>query len=713
MIPVNSELRTILERVPGVENHGLLLDKCHDEHRGQEKDKPELVKVAGLRPNDALLARASQQRVAALEALGAKRWTRKTCGPLTLQLSRAGTFENAGICLHPVYGFVYLPGTGVKGMALSFAKTAAKAPADDIEAVFGRAGDADATAGSVVFHDAWPVKWPKLVVDIVNNHHAKYYQGTDDHNPPEDSEDPNPVTFLAVESGCEFAFAVGPRQGAGCDPALLERARAWLDGALTLLGAGAKTNAGYGRFEATGPLEIGEDFARFSCTVTLETPAFLAGANQKAEDCDLRPATVRGLLRWWWRTLHSGYLTVSELRKLEAEIWGNTAAGGAVALQVEAADGPLVLRPFEVDGLVDNCRLDKPKKEKTAQGILYAAYGMQEIKPKRNRQTGVVEKDGKPARYFVEDGASFKLTLTARVRKGLSAGAALEHAVLALWMLCHFGGAGAKARRGFGSLKPSGVAEMWPRSLDEVKARSAELRGPATKKPEPVSSSVELLQTDDLRLPGTEPWFALDQLGYAYQAFCREYHHRMLKWALGLPRGTKIVAAMQTAEDRRCHDLGQIKRFASPLHFHLFRDGQGFWVRIAAFANPQLPDLSTSRDFLAKCTAKMGEELTERMLTVRPPAPAPVRVAPAPRTSAPVRMAPAAAGPRSGAATTGVLIEKSAKGTWKVRVEGFPDVGPITNSREMPASLQPGETVRLKVRSDNPKNPSFDWVKEN
>jgi hypothetical protein len=136
-------------------------------------------------------------------------------------------------------------------------------------------------------------------------------------------------------------------------------------------------------------------------------------------------------------------------------------------------------------------------------------------------------------------------------------------------------------------------------------------------------------------------------------------------------------------------------------------------VRIAAFAGPQLPDLNTSRTFLAECIAKMGEGLEERMRTMRPPAPVAARTAPSPRASAPVRMAPSAvAGPRSGTATTGVLIEKNAKGTWKVRVEGFLEAGAIPNSKEMPGSLQPGDTVRLRVVSNNPKNPSFVWVKE-
>ena len=40
-----------------------------------------------------------------------------TIGPLTLHLARASALENAGICLHSLYGFTYLPGSGLKGMA--------------------------------------------------------------------------------------------------------------------------------------------------------------------------------------------------------------------------------------------------------------------------------------------------------------------------------------------------------------------------------------------------------------------------------------------------------------------------------------------------------------------------------------------------------------------------------------------------------------------
>lgn len=112
-------------------------------------------------------------------------WRQETGGPLTLHLSRGSALENAGICLHPLYGFVYLPGSGLKGMARAYAETVwaraeIKAGKDKtntwqrIEEVFGWAPDSDKgkdhkpvgvdkrskedniCTGAVVFHDAWP-----------------------------------------------------------------------------------------------------------------------------------------------------------------------------------------------------------------------------------------------------------------------------------------------------------------------------------------------------------------------------------------------------------------------------------------------------------------------------------------------------------------------------------------------------------------------------
>src|SRR5262249_18046868 len=97
--------------------------------------------------------------------------------------------------------------------------------------------DESARAGAVVFHDASPERWPRLVAALVNNHHATYYQGD---CPPGDWDAPVPVSFLAIPPGQAFSFALGLRRPDGSQEGrhLLGRAREWLDGALTHLGCG-------------------------------------------------------------------------------------------------------------------------------------------------------------------------------------------------------------------------------------------------------------------------------------------------------------------------------------------------------------------------------------------------------------------------------------------------------------------------------------------
>jgi len=123
----------------------------------------------------------------------------------------------------------------------------------------------------------------------------------------------------------------------------MDLARQWLLGALCHLGAGAKTNAGYGGFkpvEGELPALHSDAYREFAATVELITPAFLAGADQEADDCELRPATLRGLLRWWWRAMHAGFVDVDQLRRMETTIWGDAQTGGAVRIEVVAMGTP-------------------------------------------------------------------------------------------------------------------------------------------------------------------------------------------------------------------------------------------------------------------------------------------------------------------------------------------------------------------------------------
>jgi len=233
---------------------------------------------------------------------------------------------------------------------------------------------------------------------------------------------------------------------------LLALAWEWLEGALVHLGAGAKTNAGYGGFRpARGEPSRVAGPAPLACELTLElmTPAFLAGAHQQREDCELRPATLRGLLRWWWRTMHAGFVDVATLRQLEATVWGDTKAGGAVRITVWplAVTAPQL---FDKDKAVREHRLPHRPDNRTTPGLWYLSYGMDVERRVNGERT-------RYQRHFVPPGAKWRLRVAARrswypadappnKARAIPADAILLQAQAALWLLCRFGGVGSNSK---------------------------------------------------------------------------------------------------------------------------------------------------------------------------------------------------------------------------------------------------------------------------
>jgi CRISPR-associated protein Cmr6 len=579
-----------------ISHPGLLLEKWHeewDEWGPKEFARQQLSRVVKTAGDEGVLQAALQRRRAALT--GAEMWRRKTTGPMSLHLAASGSFENAGICLHPLYGFAYMPGTGIKGMARAYAVTVAGASEEDLRAVFGPEITGRHTAaecGGVVFYEAWPTRWPKLEVDIVNNHHRDYYEGKNDA-PPEDWEQPNPVNFLTVKRGVEFEFALAARRKGDADGArLVKLAKGWVDGALQWLGAGAKTNAGYGRFATDTKLPESCGREDFECTVRLVSPAFLAGAMQGREDCTLRAATLRGLLRWWWRTLHAGYLTVEQLRELEGVFWGTTEAGGLISVEVEPVGNPV---PKEMQ--VASIRGEKP-------GRSYLAYGM-EASGRGDRF--------KPARHYLEAGAEWRVRLVGKGEHALPQGRA------ALWMLCTFGGVGAKARRGYGSIDSNEVSAAFPASLKgglvtALETAAAIRPGTVFREDWMRSPSVHRMDCQTFKLSGNSVWAGIDSLGEAYRAFNAQLgiKHRPEKLALGLPRSIHRYPQ----QERLTHPAGGYDRHASPVHFRLIKHGTGYAVRVTAFTSAHLAHtvnpaerLAASKAFLKGFVQYMKEKL--------------------------------------------------------------------------------------------------------
>lgn len=189
-----------------------------------------------------------------------------------------GILENAGLCLHRHFGYPYIPGSAVKGLARHAAWCEWKAEEDEdkkleiakkIADVFGYpTGDAKPKknpsnrlylddylkeiepeikdcSGSICFMAAEPVERAPLVTDIVNCHHADYYQGN--LKEPTDTENPIPNFFPTVEKGAQFQFQLIPLRM--CSEEDMLSAKKWLVEAINVHGIGAKTAAGYGWFE--------------------------------------------------------------------------------------------------------------------------------------------------------------------------------------------------------------------------------------------------------------------------------------------------------------------------------------------------------------------------------------------------------------------------------------------------------------------------------
>jgi len=666
---------------------GLRLDK-YSLAVDQEQQKAELEAITKCMGTKETFSYARERRKRILETSPGqtRAWKAPTSGPLTLHLSRPSALENAGICLHPIYGFAYLPGTGLKGLARAYAETEWLPRQEDqtaawhaIERVFGWAPTTerkarlkkhpeqaqttttddgrvvviDECSGGVVFHDAWPTTLPKLTVDIINNHQSEYYaagwnQGTE----PGDWEEPKMVYFLAVPPGTEFEFALSLRDATTAVDSL-DLAERWLRAALATLGAGAKTAAGYGRFkfDATAYADWPAE-REYSTTVTLVTPAFLAGPLQTQEDCDLRPATLRGLLRWWWRTLYSNLEDYSELRRLEGAIWGSTDRTGAVALTVEPV-GKIQCAKFST------LRQDHQKKFHTignnfrkehglrmpgelrsriraSEGLLYLAYGMNE------KKEGEIAND----RYFVHPDTSWQITFRARdteyprkqTREGrpdwesaekISAEHALMQARAALWLLRRFGGIGAKCRKGFGSLDddPDTALDLsW--CLEQALKMKERLRLSTKHGHSPYSESP--LRTD-VNLGSTDSWCALHEAGFGLQLASRQIHPKEQRMALGAPRALRGTTNPGSPQ--------KTNRHASPLHMHVGRTDQGSIVfRVTAFPQKHLPDLQTSKKVLEQTV----KHLQKHMEGVKQQAP---KVAPPSRPRSPVTEVDTAAKP--------------------------------------------------------------------
>jgi CRISPR-associated protein Cmr1 len=337
---------------------------------------------------------------------------------------------------------------------------------------------------------------------------------------------------------------------------------------------------------------------RLIATYRLTTPMFCAGADQKAA-AELRPASFKGILRFWYRAIalaeYEG--NVDAVRNAEADLFGSTEAGQARVLLSIREEG---------HGYV-------PMKSGAPLGsgrAYLAGLGLAEPKG-GNTQT---------KRFAVPAGVKFSVHLL--FKESLEKGP-YELLVDALICAGIFGGLGARSRRGFGSLSLERLTlnegDIWtvPKDLNTLKATITRiLSRRSCNLPLPPYTAFSN-NTRVILLPAnhSNPERLHESLGRAFLHF-RSYgqnvggerlvagkkslkifaddHHDMhdvatthvKEWteppsraAFGLPHNYYFKQAMSSVKVNG----EEAKRRASPLLLHIHHIGDSFPVAIACF----------------------------------------------------------------------------------------------------------------------------------
>lgn len=192
---------------------------------------------------------------------------------LIIGLGGKGALE-FGITLHHVTGLPYIPSTALKGLTRSYAlltlaavhgiENDSKKLADFDERLasdeskhaenspewhYRRAFGSQGSAGVCQFFDGVLSEFNSetlFTLEVMTPHFFRYYSDSG-KSAPNDADNPNPVSFLTISAGNDFAFAVGGR-GVSKDDDTVKQAFKWLRAALQEMGVGSKTSSGFGYF---------------------------------------------------------------------------------------------------------------------------------------------------------------------------------------------------------------------------------------------------------------------------------------------------------------------------------------------------------------------------------------------------------------------------------------------------------------------------------
>jgi CRISPR-associated protein Cmr6 len=218
-----------------------------------------LRKFTGSRGDGSAINAAALRQIALTESLGGV-WfvaTNHDASPFVTGTGNSHPVEN-GFLWHHTLSAPYMQGSAVKGIMRSWLENQLgySVKEDDnhseLKRYFGSETkeSSDNQAGNLIFLDAIPIAPPRVKVEIMTPHLGDYYakgikEAGKANTIPADWHSPNPIPLLAVES-ISLLFCIAPRNGK-IDAAELAQLSTALQNALTNMGAGAKTQTGFGR----------------------------------------------------------------------------------------------------------------------------------------------------------------------------------------------------------------------------------------------------------------------------------------------------------------------------------------------------------------------------------------------------------------------------------------------------------------------------------
>lgn len=234
------------------------------------------------------------------------------------------------------------------------------------------------------------------------------------------------------------------------------------------------------------------------------TPAFLAGADQDV--VDLRAASFRGLLRWWWRAGWVGSDT-DQLRQAEGALFGSTDLGLKSTLRITTKTKEIKVIPAGTRAPQSGVTYEYVRNGRrgTTDVLPYLAYGPVRLLSREEKQRAERERDpkffdsrqGHPKggalflRPAIAPGTRFELKLA--WRDGTLTGDQVVQLIRATAALVTLGGIGSRSRKGFGALSGKilefreesrkDVAEIWDAAVQGLMNSGEPLTGPIPKYP--------------------------------------------------------------------------------------------------------------------------------------------------------------------------------------------------------------------------------------